>query len=354
MFENKLLDNLTIGILVLDAAFKVKYLNKRMKNILKIEKIDFSKLEVLLKNLNFTFNGKFRVKSSKIQIDKKIFFQLEFHENPETSTNKFVAMLDTIQDFIFYLDSEGKIEYFNKAYENHLGKAYLEIIGEKESKFYPDDMAIKCDQNNEIALKLGNFYEEEYFYGKWYQTFKSRVNLGNNEYGIFGMVKDITDSKKKVIDLSEKVYKDALTGIYNRNFYEEKITDIFKNKKEQIYSMLLIDIDKFKNINDFNGHDVGDWVLKRLCNILKRNVRQSNDFIIRLGGDEILIIIEGEKDNLEKILNAIEKDILLENSSNDLKFTISIGIGERKKCETLDSLYKRVDVELYKNKNRGK
>lgn len=95
----------------------------------------------------------------KLKKNKKKFIQMEFHETIERSEYKLVTMLDTVQDFIFYLDSKRRIEYFNEAYANYLGKSYLEIIGKKESEFFPKEMAEKCEANNKKALDNGNFYE---------------------------------------------------------------------------------------------------------------------------------------------------------------------------------------------------
>ncbi|MCQ8212788.1 sensor domain-containing diguanylate cyclase [Cetobacterium somerae] len=350
MFENILLDNLTVGILVLDSNFKINYLNKLMKKILIDQNIMLNNSEISLEKL-YSING-YKIKSYSIENNTEKFLQLEFHEINKNSENKLVAMLDTVQDFIFYLDSEGRIEYFNKAYADFIGRSYEDIIGRKESEFFSKEMACKCEENNKKALKYGNFYEEENFQDNWYHTFKSRVDLENNEFGILGMIKEITESKKKDLDLKEKVYKDILTGIYNRNFYEEKIKRIFEVNKNTKFSIMLMDIDKFKEINDTQGHDIGDLVLKNFSKLLKRNVRKDNDFIIRIGGDELAIIVEGSLKDLRKIYERVESDISNEKLLNDLKFSISVGFAERDQCESLKSLYKKADIELYKMKNR--
>lgn len=289
MFKNILLDNLTIGILVLDSNLEAKYLNKKMKNILKEQNIDEKYLNFLVKDFSLIEN--YQVKTYDIEVENQKFVQIEFHEIIEKSEYKLVTMLDTVQDFIFYLDSKGRIEYFNKAYAKYIGKSYLDIIGKKESEFFPKEMAEKCEANNRKALENGNFYEE-------------------------------------------------------------KVKKLLEKKKNTIFSMMLLDIDKFKEINDNNGHDVGDLVLKKISEVLKRNVRKIDDFIIRIGGDEFSIIIEGTLKELEKIYRRIEKDILKENISTDLKFSISVGMAEREKEECLNSLYKKADIELYKMKDK--
>lgn len=362
MFGNLLLDNLTIGVLVLNQKFKVKYQNEYMKKILKkhFNEGDFKYFE-----MNEALVRKFEkidleIKKCEIEKNGEKFIQLEFHnirnlkeiekdlEEKSKSQDKLVAMLDTVQEFIFYLDSEGRLEYFNKAYAQYLGKHPEELYGRKEIEFFPESMAKKCLENNKIAFERGNFYEEECFEGRWYQTFKSRVDLDNDDHGILAMVKEITESKKKSLDLKEKVYKDLLTNAYNRNFYEEKIRESLDKNKDKTFSMMVIDIDKFKHINDTKGHDIGDLVLKKLSKILKKSVRRKDDYIVRMGGDEFCVLIESNLEELEKVWERIQNEIALKEKEID--FTVSIGMGQRKEGEDLDSLYKRVDVELYKNK----
>lgn len=364
MFKNLLLDNLTIGILVLNQEFEVKYLNKYMKEILKqyFKNIDmkYFKISDTLKNKLGKLH--LEVKECEIEIDKEKYIQIEFHdvsrlknlekdlEEKSKNKNKLVAMLDTVQEFIFYLDSEGRLEYYNKAYAEYLNMPYEDLCGRKESEFFSEEMTRKCLENNRIAFEEGNFYEEEYLDGRWYQTFKSRVDLDNNEYGILAMIKEVTEYKRKSLDLREKVYKDLLTGIYNRNFYEEKIREIFKENTEKIFSMMLIDIDKFKEINDSRGHDIGDLVLKKLADILKSSIRKNSDYIIRMGGDEFCLVIEADLEDLKRIYCRVEKEIEKQNSIREFCFGISTGLVQRKSGEKLDNFYKRADIELYKKK----
>ncbi|MGL5188959.1 MAG: diguanylate cyclase [Cetobacterium sp.] len=364
MFENLLLDNLTIGVLILNQEFEVKYLNRYMKEILKeyFNEIDlkYLKMNEALKKRLAKFDLK--VKQREIKKDGEAYLFLEFHdvsdlkklekdlEEKSKSQNKLVAMLDTVQEFIFYLDSEGRLEYFNKAYAEYLNIPNNELYGKKEIEFFPEAMAKKCLENNEIAFEKGNFYEEEYLDGRWYQTFKSRVDLENDEYGILAMVKEITESKKRSLDLKEKAYKDILTGTYNRNFYEERLRSIFEEKTSSIFSMMLIDIDKFKEINDSKGHDIGDLVLKRLATILKNSIRKNGDYIIRMGGDELCIVIESNLEDLKRVYQRVESEIRKQNITEEFSFEISAGLVQRKSAEKLDAFYKRADVELYKIK----
>jgi diguanylate cyclase (GGDEF)-like protein len=149
---------------------------------------------------------------------------------------------------------------------------------------------------------------------------------------------------------------DALTKVYNRRFLEEfskKYFEIVKREKSTL-SILIVDIDNFKNINDSYGHEVGDEVLVNLVNFISQKLRD-NDFIVRLGGDEFLVLLPnsdilGAKIVAEKLLKGIG-----EFSSDYKKVTISIGCSEYTADDKdISSLIKRADKALYKAKNSGK
>lgn len=142
---------------------------------------------------------------------------------------------------------------------------------------------------------------------------------------------------------------DPLTGLYNRKILEEI------KLKYLPATMVMCDIDDFKRINDFYGHDAGDYVIKNVGQILKRNSRK-NDFVCRFGGDEFLLIFVNIHDRdlvykrCEKIRSEITENINLPNHN----VTISIGIATNHNCDEFDEIIKRADEALYESKNAGK
>ena len=149
---------------------------------------------------------------------------------------------------------------------------------------------------------------------------------------------------------------DALTKVFNRRFLEDfssKYFEIVKREKQSL-SVLVIDIDNFKNINDKYGHDVGDEVLITLVKYINNSIRK-NDFVIRLGGDEFLVLLPNTNHKQSKVVaKKILYNININNTSNKT-FTISVGCSEYKfGDEDINSLIKRADEALYKAKNSGK
>lgn len=412
-----ILDNLTIGIILLDEMNRVRYLNEYirklvdkekidslngigktfgelvqckntelkakcgtnqsckscdvnvfLKKVLKSDDLDEEEVAIIINQIKFELNGNFEIKAKKIYLDGEKYIQLEVYEitkikelerdllEKAKTEFKLNTILNTSEDLVFYLDSEGRIQYLNDACANFIGKPYSEILGKKEKDFFPEELAKKCLSNNEQALKKGDYFEEEKFGDVWFSTFKGRIELGNNEVGILAMIKDITKYKERGLELEEKAYKDSLTGLCNRNFYEDKLRMLYLEKIETPCSLIVLDIDNFKNINDSYGHISGDEVLKKLSSILKICVRK-DDYLIRMGGDEICILvfskIDVAKGVAERILEKLEK-LRQGEKIGKIEFTVSMGIVEKKGLESLDALCERADKALYLAKGSGK
>ncbi|KUO73049.1 MAG: hypothetical protein APF77_20470 [Clostridia bacterium BRH_c25] len=144
---------------------------------------------------------------------------------------------------------------------------------------------------------------------------------------------------------------DSLTGVYNRRCFFLKMSGILKMKFP--VSLMMIDIDNFKRINDTYGHSAGDEVLKQFAEILKGNTR-STDIVARLGGEEFVVFLpqtccENVFKMAERIKQAIEAKTFIFGSGTD-KITISIGIATTIFPINPDCFLKYADKALYKAK----
>ncbi len=157
----------------------------------------------------------------------------------------------------------------------------------------------------------------------------------------------------------EKAYKelhiDTLTKSYNRKALEkdlENLLTVGKNKKLDLFVMVL-DLDHFKQINDTYGHLVGDFVLIKFVQIVKKMIRNS-DKIYRFGGDEFIILFNRiNKKDIDIIANKIVEKISntkLKYKDNIISLTTSIGVTCHKQNDTKDTILKRADEALYKSK----
>jgi len=154
--------------------------------------------------------------------------------------------------------------------------------------------------------------------------------------------------------LEKLAYQDPMTGIANRRRFFEKSQTLFDKNRSNHFSthLFMIDIDKFKEINDTFGHDIGDEVIKVFVNIVKNELGK-NDCFARVGGDEFILLMQMSK---EKALSVVEKiqDKIFETHSvlgSEINFTVSMGMAEIEDIDQdIDTVIKRADINLYNEK----
>jgi len=160
--------------------------------------------------------------------------------------------------------------------------------------------------------------------------------------------------------LLEQSHKDFLTGLYNRRYFYEIAKNFIKisQREKKQSSVISIDIDKFKKINDTYGHAIGDKVLKKLAEILMKNTR-SSDVVARFGGEEFIILlpltnIQGAYELAEK-LRVVTQDSKVKIDNGDIvTFTISLGISSIDKSDSIEEFLHRADKALYAAKTNGR
>lgn len=162
-------------------------------------------------------------------------------------------------------------------------------------------------------------------------------------------------------ELKEAACTDFLTGLLNRRYIDQVLKDIFNNCNHDTSSLLLMDLDYFKNINDTYGHAQGDVVLKEVAKIIKNSTRNS-DTVARYGGEEFIAILPSASRRAafsiaERIRINMEQKIFNLNGQ-EVHITISIGsatlIREENKYQTLEEWIQATDKALYKAKNNGR
>ena len=153
---------------------------------------------------------------------------------------------------------------------------------------------------------------------------------------------------------------DSLTGLYNRRAILGKLRELINlaNRYKEDFSLIMLDIDHFKKINDRYGHLAGDEVLEEIATLIHRNIRDT-DIVGRYGGEEFIIILP--KTNLssawvvaERLRSIIEKTELKDSAGNTFTITISQGLAGGERGEDAYSLISRADEALYKAKEKGR
>lgn len=155
---------------------------------------------------------------------------------------------------------------------------------------------------------------------------------------------------KKIEILERMIITDELTGLHNyRHFNNTLESEVLRAKRyERPLSMMVIDIDNFKEVNDKRGHHGGNLALKQIANILKFNLRSFNT-IFRYGGDEFVIILpETSKKDTFKLAKRLNKLV-----KKELKVTISIGLAEfPKDGTTAETFFASADKSVYRAKSQ--
>ncbi len=183
----------------------------------------------------------------------------------------------------------------------------------------------------------------------------------NGQWYSAGSIRDITERKKMEELLLTTSITDPLTGLMNRrgffNFAEKQI-DIFKRSKRNL-TVLFLDLNDLKEINDNFGHNAGDQALLDIAGILRKTFR-SSDIIARIGGDEFtVLIIDPQSPDIEKIINSkIKNNLTIHNEKMKREYNLSLSMGfahfDHFCPSSIDALLVKADALMYEDKQRQK
>lgn len=176
------------------------------------------------------------------------------------------------------------------------------------------------------------------------------INIGLSILILFLIKKYVKDSLEYMANF------DSLTKVYNRRFYNEYISRELGRceRYNKIFSIIMLDIDYFKKINDKYGHDAGDEVLKELANLTRECIRKS-DVFARIGGEEFIVALpETDLGNAMMLAEKLRQRVANYTFFKDIKATISLGITQYQAGDNENTLYKRADNALYRAKNNGR
>lgn len=175
-----------------------------------------------------------------------------------------------------------------------------------------------------------------------------------------GIKKNLEVVKQQLEEADRSQRLDHLTQAFNRKSFDEQMKEHLQlfNISGTPVSMILMDIDFFKKINDNYGHDIGDFVLKECVKLLQNVFSRDGDFVARIGGEEFAVILPNHKvehalKRADEAMARIRKEVFVERNM-ELRFTVSMGIAELLEGETPDRWVKRADEALYNSKHTGR
>jgi len=309
--------------------------------------------------------------------DTDITTRKQAEEAWQESERKYRTLVESTHDFVFMVDRRGMFTYVNPNFEKVAGYSLADLQGR------PFTTVISPEEREMIVARFKSGvhgargvpvvpYETELLAGDGKRV--AVEFLASNLYdaqgkvtGRFGVGRDITKRKEAEAQLleSEKKYRelsitDNLTQLYNsRYFFHQVQAEIDRaNRYQEIMTLILLDLDDFKNYNDAYGHIEGDAVLMRLGQVVKRCLRKT-DSAYRYGGEEFTIILPMTacRDAVviaERIRMEFKKDAFSPEPDREVRVTLSAGVGQYRPREDMKEFVQRVDQQMYRAKNSGK
>ncbi len=246
-------------------------------------------------------------------------------------------LVETAHDLVWSMDAEGHWTYLNKASVNLYGYPPNEMIGMAVSDFqHPDYAEQEQAAFNEIKTQHDLYQFETVHrnrHGKdiWL-SFNARAQTDNegNIVRITGTARDITATRNYQHQLSYQAEHDALTGLYNRRFFQQELDRLIARvaRSAETSGLLYIDLDQFKYINDTLGHAAGDDLLIEISKMISAHAREG-DLFARFGGDEFtLLLYDIDPDNLEKVAENFRHlfdEFIFHHEGNGFSVSCSIG-----------------------------
>lgn len=301
----------------------------------------YNKMQLLLKNIKKSVGAEFVFTEKKLS-DTETAYVLDA-EDPGSSLFSPLGSVGNMEANELRAFNEGIIIDSNLLYDDVWGKlikGYAPIID---------------DRTGEVVGIVGVDFTSIY-------VIQIIDGIKNIIYvGLFIMIVLITTVASRLMDSRFKsLNTDYLTSLYSKRYYEYYITKAIRDAqtKNRPFSLMMIDVDNFKNINDKYGHPIGDTTLKTVAKTIHTNTR-SVDLCFRYGGDEFIVILPDITKKYASMVGERIQEKLLDmtinvTDSESFKITLSIGVAEWSYNMSADELTKHADQAMYISKNSGR
>lgn len=279
-----------------------------------------------------------------------------------TKHRELEEILSSIDEIIWYIDSDSlKLRYVNHAIETVFGFEREQFLNDHtlwQQQIHPDDIALVQiffetllpGQSQQIRFRI-------YHRDSGLRWLNSRI-YHHPELRLFiGITSDITAPKVQSEEIAFLAFHDPLTSLPNRAKLKLQLDSRFEHAPQKPFTLMFLDLDNFKNINDTMGHKIGDAILMEVGSRLRKNTG-SCDFCARFGGDEFVLLLEDyDLETIEttakQLIDSFKKPFIY----NEMEFFLSSSIGIVRypiDASNEEDLIKLADTAMYAAKNRGK
>lgn len=278
-----------------------------------------------------------------------------------------VALISSnIADAIYVIDDQGCITFANQRATELLGYTQSEFHGALAHNLFHrhvGDQEIPLEECPifSVIKSRGRYDAEEQFAHKdgsllTVQVASQPMLKGERVVGSVTIFRDISDRKLMEEQLRLLSITDPLTGIYNRRFLQETLLkEMYRAERHQIlFSIIMLDLDHFKQVNDRYGHDAGDRVLRHLVELFQSRLR-SSDCLARWGGEEfVLLLPHTELQTAAVLAEGLLEDLRRSEVKGVGTVTASVGVTVYQPGDTLEKLVQRADDLMYAAKQAGR
>lgn len=271
-------------------------------------------------------------------------------------SNLFMGVFNSKAQSVILVDVQGNIERANpKAHatfgykDSELLHSHIGDICQTAVPFTYDSVDDINSKEEHITTRHGN--------NLWIEYSSLKVSDENDKHHVLLTIEDITERKSHESELTYLAHYDYLTKLPNRLFVQQRMGEMIQNgqRYDRKFSIIFIDLDKFKNVNDIKGHEAGDAVLIEVATRINTTIRQG-DIVSRFGGDEFVLLIEEQSNEkhliklIEKLQTHISKPILF--ADNEYFIGSSVGISQfPQDGKEVNDLLRKADTAMYKAKS---
>ena len=271
------------------------------------------------------------------------------------------AVINSVQDGMIMTDDKGYVSLWNPAAVRLFGYTKDEMLGKELHELTVTDDFESMNKNGIIGdLFADKKVKELKIKHKNGQVFDAEVSAStlkiNDKDYFVGIFRDISDRIKAREELEKLSVTDYLTNTYNRRFFVTRLEEEIERSKRtgRVFSIAMLDIDRFKTINDKYGHSIGDLVLQSITDYIKKRIRKA-DCLARWGGEEFMILLADTPIvNSDVLLEDLRLGISKIDIPNVDRFTGSFGVVEYAPGDTADMMIQKADSMMYEAKKCGR